>query len=94
MNVRRQVRCKSCGHWNSSEQSEIQCSQCGVELFPQSKADQESLQRRQQAWKIITPVDPGKPWPIRWIKHTINVVQLVFLAIISFIMWLIAMSPG
>ncbi|MBX7202962.1 MAG: hypothetical protein IT240_04375 [Bacteroidia bacterium] len=94
MNSRRQVRCNGCKQWNFTEDTQGQCLHCGNELFPKSKADEESLLRRQQAWNLNIVIHPDDSLLVRMVKKVANVVQLVFLAIISFIMWLIAMSPG
>ena len=90
-----QIRCSSCDEWNVVESKADTCKSCGRSLIkPNSAAEIASIKRRTEPIEFKIPILPEDGFFIRIGKHIFNVVQMVFLAVLSFFMWLIAAGPG
>ncbi len=70
------------------------CSTCSMPLSEISAEENASIERRNSAGEIKIPINPSDPLLLRILKRIFNVVQLVFLSILSFILWLIFAGPG
>ncbi len=70
------------------------CSTCSMPLSEISAEENASIERRNSAGEIKIRINPSDPLLLRILKRTFNVVQLVFLSILSFILWLIFAGPG
>jgi hypothetical protein len=89
-----QIRCKNCGHWNTVISYEEECISCGDILVKQDAAELESIERRKTAGEIKLAILPEDTLFKRIGKHIYNTVTLIFLAIVSFFVWLFALGPG
>ena len=90
-------RCPSCGKWSKwTQQLQDVCEHCGEGL---SIKEQENIKRieshiqdREENWMFyIKESDPK--WLVN-LKKTGNFFYTIFMAIVSFILWLVAAFPG
>ena len=93
-----QKRCPNCGQWSGHhQQPDDRCEHCGQLLDPQAVAKNEALEK---AWKweldktVLVNIDPDEPWLLRMLKYGMRGGQIVFAAILSFILWLVAVLAG
>lgn len=89
-----QKRCHSCGKWNDIQPGQELCSYCNKPLNPISEAEIANIEMRKKSWEIAIPIYPEDSTLKRIFKHGFNAVQLVFMAIVSFFLWLFLLSPG
>lgn len=94
MELARQLKCKHCGEWNEFTSDSQACNSCGHSFVVVSEAEAESLERRKTTGDINIPIHPDDSWLKRNLKHIFNFVQVIFLAILSFFLWLFAAGPG
>jgi hypothetical protein len=94
MELARQLKCKHCGEWNKFTSDSQVCKSCEHPIVVVTKAEVESLERRKTTGEIKIPIHPDDSWFKRNIKHVFNFVQVIFLAILSFFLWLFAAGPG
>lgn len=94
MELARQLKCKHCGDWNEFASDSQVCKSCGNPIQVITDAEVESLERRKTTGEINIPIHPNDSWIKRNLKHVFNFVQVVFLAILSFFLWLFAAGPG
>lgn len=94
MELARQLKCKHCGEWNLYTSDSQVCKSCERPIFIVTEAEVESLERRKTTGEIKIPIHPDDSWITRNLKHVFNFVQLIFLAIVSFFLWLFAAGPG
>jgi hypothetical protein len=90
----RQLKCSGCKEWNTINSETQNCASCGKPLMEISEAELESLERRRTTGEIKIPIYPDDSFLKRNLKHIFNFVQLIFLAILSFFLWLFAAGPG
>jgi hypothetical protein len=90
----KEIKCKHCNTWNSFRDDSALCTHCGKALVDITSEDLESLERRKTTGEIKIKINPNDSWTIRALKRLFNVVQLIFLSILSFILWLIFAGPG
>jgi hypothetical protein len=88
------LKCKACGEWNKYSSALQLCESCKKPLIEISEADVLSLERRKTTGEIKIPINPEDSWIKRNTKHVFNFVQVVFLAVLSFFLWLFAAGPG
>ena len=92
-----QKKCPNCGKWsNWNNNLEDRCEHCGellspIELDRKTKKEDE-IDRQEKDWMFyINPEDSGL---VKFFKKSGNLFYTVFMAIMTFIMWLIAALPG
>lgn len=95
--MKHQKKCPECGEWSIWEQShEDLCEHCGALLSPEAFKRQEKRAEYQEAskkkWIFYIEEDDGAL--MRFFKKTGNTIYLIYMAILTFIMWLIAVTPG
>lgn len=90
----KQLKCKNCGEWNEYSSALQLCAYCKQPLIEISEADALSLERRKTTGEIKIQINPGDSWIKRNAKHVFNFIQVIFLAILSFFLWLFAAGPG
>ncbi len=88
------VRCIYCGEWNELKDVTDLCVSCNKPLKPISEKEKENIEMRKHSWEIKVPIHENDSLFIRFFKHAFNAVQLVFIAIASFLIWLFFLSPG
>ena len=93
-------KCPTCGQWSAWHfRPTDTCSFCGALLDPLAaeRISEEAarLERDRKGIKIdlieIKPEDEGM---VRWGKYLVRAVQLSFIAILSFIIWLVTLATG
>jgi len=95
MNSLSLILCQNCSEWNEYQGLPGTCRKCGRALGRvETAAEKESIKRRSTPIEIRIPINPDDGMIIRGLKHVFNFVQLIFIAVISFFFWLIAVSPG
>lgn len=92
-----QKKCPHCGKWSEWTTSfDDRCEHCGEPLSPvdlerKAKKEEEAV-RQEQNWMFYIKPDDGAL--MRFLKKSGNLFYMVFMAIMSFIMWVIAALPG
>lgn len=95
MNKQSEILCKHCkqwSKWNGNERDK--CTHCDAVLRPISKEDQDSIKKRLEVNFLKVPIHDDDNFFVRGFKHVFNFVQLIFVAIISFFLWLFVASPA
>ncbi|MFN5317914.1 MAG: hypothetical protein ACK5CY_03640 [Bacteroidia bacterium] len=89
-----EFKCKNCGSWNPLQDEAAVCLACNTPYKVFTEADRASIERRNTTGDIKIPIHPNDAPPIKVLKHIFNAIQIAFLAVLSFILWLIAAGPG
>jgi uncharacterized membrane protein YvbJ len=90
-------KCPSCGHmsvWHLKE--EDRCEHCGARLTSQEKVNKRIAEEEQEQIKTesILDIKPGdSPFTI-FIKKVGWVFHMIFMAILSFFIWVISIATG
>ena len=91
-------RCPHCGTWSVHQRRpDDRCTHCHELLDPHGPARDAALQK---AWEwemprfVLIPIDPAEPLPLRLLKYLVRGGQLLFLATLSFIVWLVTVLTG
>lgn len=93
-------KCPNCGKWSRWNQNPTdRCEYCNSILDPVAVARQQAREERKQEESErftidFIKIDPDDPWYINIFKKVGLGIQVVFAAIISFILWLIAVLAG
>lgn len=88
------LKCKKCGQWSTHSGENPICPNCQLAFFIVTESEKESLERRRTAGDVKIKINETDSLIVRMFKHIFNVVQIVFLAIVSFIVWFVAAGPG
>ncbi|SDL36147.1 hypothetical protein SAMN05421823_105297 [Catalinimonas alkaloidigena] len=98
--MKAQKKCPSCGEWSPwLQKPDDRCFYCDALLDPrahtieQERAEQEA-ENKKKIEAIVLPIHPEDGFFARLGKRVFNVVQLVFVAILSFFIWLITVMAG
>ncbi len=92
-----EIKCKKCGRWNHWNNRIFEvCFFCGDFLDIQSIYKESREQERQTiheatSFLIIRKKDK---WPLRVVKRIFAVINLIFLAILTFMVFLVSIAPG
>lgn len=92
-----QKRCPHCGEWSAWTTSyDDRCEHCGellapVEIERKAKMEAEKV-RQEKEWMFY--INPQDSFLVRFFKKSGNIFYTIFMAIMTFIMWLIAALPG
>ncbi|MCC5932376.1 MAG: hypothetical protein JJU28_24235 [Cyclobacteriaceae bacterium] len=95
--MKHQKKCPGCGEWSTWYQShEDICEHCGTLLSPEAFNRDERRAEYQAASekKWIFYIEENDGPVLRFFKKIGNTVYLIYMAILTFIMWLIAVTPG
>jgi hypothetical protein len=92
--MQREAKCKHCGEWNILSNENAPCSMCSKPLSEISADEKASLERRNLAGEIKIRINPNDPWFLRMLKRMFNLAQLIFLSILSLILWVIFAGLG
>lgn len=91
-------KCPHCGQWSGHQRRpDDRCAHCHELLDPAGPAKEAALN---QAWNWQAPrvmlitIDPADPWPLRLLKYGVRGGQLLFMATLSFILWLVTVVAG
>ena len=97
MDSTNQKKCPHCGKWSMwSNNFEDLCEHCGqilspIELDRRDKREKEK-EIKEKEWMFY--IDPDDSGLVKFFKKSGNLFYTVFMAIMTFIMWLIAALPG
>ncbi|UZD21286.1 hypothetical protein PBT90_17320 [Algoriphagus halophytocola] len=92
-----QKKCPQCGEWSVwTNDYRDRCEHCGEFLSPDEMKREErkaqDQERYEKEWMFY--VNPEDSAIVRFFKKSGNLFYTVFMAIMTFIMWLIAALPG
>ncbi len=95
--MKRSIKCKNCGAWNElTGEVNQKCSNCGEILVDEKQARLDKLEamRKEQLDKwMFTIKDEDDPFT-KFFKKAGNIMYLIFISIIAFISWLLAVLPA
>jgi len=92
--MEKEWKCSNCNNWNHANTSGLFCSSCGFPHYLESFEEKESLKKRLEINNLNIPIYPHDGLIIKSLKNVFNFIQFIFLAIVSFFVWLIAIGPG
>lgn len=92
--MEKEWKCSNCNNWNHANTNGLFCSSCGSPHYLESLEEKESLKRRLEINNLSIPIYPHDGLIIKGLKNVFNFIQFIFLAIVSFFVWLIAIGPG
>ncbi|MGB3616942.1 MAG: hypothetical protein WBA12_02390 [Catalinimonas sp.] len=93
-------KCPNCGQWSPWQQHhDDRCVHCGAMLDPRAKEmhtfrEEQEADNKERIKALLKSIAPDDPWYVRVGKRTYNVVQIVFAAVVSFIIWFATMIAG
>lgn len=92
-----QKKCPHCGEWSVwTHHYQDRCEHCGELLSPEEMKREErkaqDQERNEKEWMFY--INPEDSAIVRFFKKSGNLFYTVFMAIMTFIMWLIAALPG
>lgn len=92
-------KCPACGQWSKWNQNfEDRCEHCGKLLAPVELKDQEEIQEmaeKNEKFSIsLVQIHPDDNFLVAGIKRVIQAFQLVFMGIVSFLVWLATAVAG
>ncbi|MGV3642183.1 MAG: hypothetical protein ACO1NZ_16785 [Adhaeribacter sp.] len=92
-------KCTACGQWSAWTMSPTdRCEHCGALLADQSTLSAASRKEGKEEKKKfevgLIEIYPSDSWPVVLIKRLVQVVQISFVAIVSFIIWFLTMLAG
>lgn len=88
-------KCPTCGKWSEwNQQPDDTCNHCGQLLDPQGFANhqraEETKEKNENRFRIdLIEIDPSEPFYLRGPKHLVRAIQISFVAVVSFLIWLI-----
>jgi hypothetical protein len=91
-------KCPHCGQWSVHlRQPDDRCEHCHELLDP---AGPEKAAELSKAWKwempqiMLVTIDPADPWLLQMLKYLVRGGQMLFIATVSFIVWLVTVVAG
>ncbi|GAA4385234.1 hypothetical protein [Hymenobacter koreensis] len=91
-------KCPHCGQWSGHQQRpDDRCEHCHELLDPQGPRKEAEMK---QAWKwempqiMLITIHPTDPWPLRMLKYAVRGGQMLFIATLSFIIWVVTVLAG
>lgn len=95
-----QRKCSSCGTWNTD--GELKCKECGATLDVQQKLQEEHAERERKRIELprtkfdlfVERISNSKNPFIKVAYVFVKTVWFIYWAILSFILWLVAATPG
>jgi len=90
-----EIKCNNCGEWSVwSQQESDKCVHCGEVLRPVSDEEKDKIKKRLEVEYVKVHINEDDNIFVKLFKHVFNFVQMIFIAIISFLIWLFVASPG
>lgn len=92
-----EIKCNKCGRWNHWNNNIFEvCFFCGEfldiqSIFKESKEQARITTYENNSFLIIRKNDK---WPLRIVKRIFAVINLIFIALITFMVFLVSMAPG
>jgi hypothetical protein len=91
----RETKCPKCGEWQPTNgKSEAQCVFCDAFLHPDKRMREIEIKKRELVKPFFIIIKQDDQWYIKIAKFTFNAVQLVFVSIVSFIVWFVTLLAG
>lgn len=91
------IKCTHCGTWNEKKEStEFACTECGSMIKNQLKERQSKQIQfdKDQLDKWMFTIKESDNGFIKASKKIGNVIYMIFMAIVAFIAWVVAVLPG
>jgi ribosomal protein L32 len=83
-------KCPSCGHWTAWNRAKDDvCAHCGAALSDYEQKKEARNEKMRAAPSGLFPVHPNDSLVLKIGKYTLNGLNIIFTAIVSFIVWLI-----
>lgn len=80
-------KCENCGKWTDT--SNYFCQHCG-KLLNEKRLEQEKQRHEQTKLDLILiKIKPTDSLPVVFVKRLAQGIQIIYMAILSFILWLI-----
>ncbi|GAA5039011.1 hypothetical protein GCM10011506_37620 [Marivirga lumbricoides] len=95
--MKRNIKCPNCDTWNEIESTGIEkCKNCGNTLIDEKKEREKKLEdfRQEQMDKWMFTIDEGDSKFMRFAKKVGNAGYYVFISILAFFAWLLAILPA
>lgn len=95
--MKRNIKCSNCGTWNEVENTSMQkCKNCGDVLVDQKKEREKKLEdfRQEQMDKWMFTIHENDSKFVRFAKKVGNGGYYVFITILAFFAWLLAILPA
>ena len=92
-------KCPECGEWSDwNQQISDTCQHCGALLSQQEflrVAAREAAQQEKKGFEVgLISIHPNDSWPVVALKRLVQAIQISFVAVVSFIIWLLTMLAG
>ncbi|UOQ98866.1 hypothetical protein MUN81_05095 [Hymenobacter sp. 5317J-9] len=90
-------KCPACQQWSAwQQQAADRCKHCGELLDPraQQEAQQQAATEHLRGGIQLVEIDPTDSRTVRFFKTIARGGQLVFIAILGFIVWLVTVLTG
>ena len=85
--------CPKCKKWNKTQY--LYCIKCGEELFKKERLQNESLKSKPDPFKIpLIKISSDDGYIVVFGKKIIQIIQLIFFGLISFLIWIGSIMPG
>jgi len=91
----KETKCLKCDKWQPTNgESAARCVFCDAFLHPDKRMRDLENRKREKSKPFFTVIYRNDQWYVKIYKWVFNVVQLVFVSIISFIVWLATLLAG
>jgi hypothetical protein len=92
-------KCPQCGEWSDWNGEITDCCQhCGALLSDKSSlraAARVAEQQEKKGFELgLIPIHPTDSWPVVLAKRLVQAIQISFVAIVSFLLWLLTLLAG
>ncbi len=86
-------KCDKCGKWSDGEK--YFCNHCGV-LMDEERLEEEKKRHESQEGLAVALIKiyPTDHIIVKGIKHIIRIGQIIYFAILTFILWVVAFMSG
>ena len=85
--------CPKCKTWNKTQYK--YCIECSEELFKKERLQEEALNSKTDPFKFpFIKISSEDGYIVVFGKKIIQIIQLVFFSIISFLIWIGSIMPG
>jgi len=97
MSFKNEIKCQRCGRWNHWENRIFDvCYFCGEfldiqSIYKEARETERAIHYENTSFLVIRKHDK---WYIRIIKKIFAVVNLIFIALVGFMVFLVSIAPG
>jgi hypothetical protein len=91
----KETKCPKCEKWQPTNgESSAQCVFCDAYLHPDKRVREVEKRRIEKSKPFFILIHKNDQWYVKIYKWVFNVVQLVFVSIVSFVVWLVTLLAG